>query len=187
MHAERLRRSVKPGASRGAPDYYLSAAIYAWFYLLGKGVEPQPSAFEWRFRVACDLYNSALGQAFVDGRGTNSAVRPASGVRTPLPGRVEVTFSRPGFKWKLEDIDRFLPSNEFAVRGMAVRDRQSGLGAPLIVVGKTLDVKRNARRFPATLLLRVPGDVSAWSAGSLQASLELYSTFQTNSVDVAGA
>ena len=40
--------------------------------------------------------------------------------------------------------------------------------------------------FPATLFLRVPGDVRAWSAGSLRASLELYSTFQTNSVEVAG-
>jgi len=186
FHAESLRRSVKPGVARAAPDYYLSTAIYAWFYLLGEGVEPPPSAFEWRFRLACDLYNCALGRAFMDARGTNTSVRVIAGERAPLPGPVDVAVSQPGFKWRLEDIDRFLPANEFTVRGLAVRDRQSGLGAPLIVVGKTLDVKRQARRFPATLLLRVPGDVRAWSAGSLRASLELYSTFQTNAVEVGG-
>ena len=147
-HAERLLRSVKPGVPRMAPDYYLSAAIYAWLYLLGEGPEPPPNAFEWRFRVACDLYNSALGRAFMYHPGTNDSVHLASGQRTLPPGLVEVTFSQPGFKWSLADIDRFLPANEFTVRGLAVRDRQSGLGTPLIVVGKTLDAKRQPRRFP---------------------------------------
>jgi pimeloyl-ACP methyl ester carboxylesterase len=186
LHAEHLRRSVKPGAARGAPDYYLSATIYAWFYLLGQSAEPPPSAFDWRFRVACDLYNCALGQAFADGPRTNSSVRLAGGVRPLLPGNVEVALSRPGFNWGFDEIDRFLPANEFTVRGLTVRDRQSGLGAPLIVVGKTLESKRGTRRFPATLILRVPGDVRQWSAGSLHASLELYSAFQTNSIEVGG-
>jgi pimeloyl-ACP methyl ester carboxylesterase len=53
-------------------------------------------------------------------------------------------------------------------------------------VGKTLDQKKYARRFPATLFLRVPADLKAWSEGRLTVSLELISTFDYRSVEVAG-
>jgi len=72
------------------------------------------------------------------------------------------------------------------VRGLTVRDRQSGLGAPLIVVGKQLEARRFPRRFPATLFLRVTGDTHPWSAGRLTASLELFSSYESGTVEVAG-
>src|SRR5262245_5659336 len=186
LHAERLQRSLKPGAPRQAPDSYLCSAIYAYLFLLSQGHEALPDAFDRRFRVACDLYNRAVAQGFATINATNRAVRMESGVRHLAPGPVQVTLNRDRFKWSLDDIESFLPADEFVVRGLAVRDRQAGLGAPLIVVGKTLDEKRYARRFPATLFLRAPDDLKAWSEGRLAVSLELLSSFDQRSVQVAG-
>jgi pimeloyl-ACP methyl ester carboxylesterase len=69
---------------------------------------------------------------------------------------------------------------------LTVRDRQSGLGAPLIGVGKQLEPHVPPRRMPATVFLRVNGDVKSWRAGQMTASLELYSIYDTNRVTVAG-
>src|SRR5262245_41085943 len=159
LQAERLQRSVKPSEPRQAPNWFLSSAIYAYLFLLGEGREAPPDAFDRRFRLACDLYNRAVAQGFASISTTNRAIRMEGGVRRLPGGPVQVTLNHDRFKWKLEEIDRFLPADEFVLRGLAVRDRQAGLGAPLIVVGKTLDEKRFARRFPATLFLRVPGDL----------------------------
>jgi pimeloyl-ACP methyl ester carboxylesterase len=185
-HASHLARSVKPGEPRKAADFYLAASIYAWFYLFGEGTDPFPDPFDRRFRNACDFYNLGVSLGFTSGPGTNAVVQPASGSRLLGPGPVDVRFTRPVFKWKAEEIAMFLPADEFIVRGFSVRDRLSGLGAPLIAVGKVLDEKKFPRSIPATLLLRVPGNVRDWSAGRLTASLELYSSYDVKSVEVAG-
>jgi pimeloyl-ACP methyl ester carboxylesterase len=67
-----------------------------------------------------------------------------------------------------------------------VRNRTDGLGAPLIAVGKKRTDKRHFLTVPATVFLRVTGDVTAWSRGALTATLELYSPFDTSWLQVAG-
>ena len=186
LHAEKLHRSVKPGVPARAPDYHLTAAIYAWLYLLGNGPEPPPGPFDRRFRVACDLYNRGVALGFATASRTNATVILGDSVRELGPGRVKVHFSKPDFRWNLDEIEAFLPADEFILHGLAVRDRQSGLGAPLIVVGKTIDRQRFPRRFPATLFLRVTNDLKGWCMGDLHLSLELYSTFEEDKVEVAG-
>lgn len=60
-----LPDSITPATGQpSAGDVYLQSAIYAYLYLLGQGSEPLPSAYDNRFRAACDLYNRALEQAF---------------------------------------------------------------------------------------------------------------------------
>ena len=186
LQAEHLQRSVRHSEPRQTPDYFLSSAIYAYLFLLGEGREPPPGAFDRRFRVACDLYNRAVAQGFATVSATNRVVRMASGFRELPPGRVEVKFSKDRFKWTLDEMDVFLPADEFALRGLSVRDRRAGLGSPLIVAGKILDPKRYPRRFPATLFLRVTGNLRAWSEGRLSVSLELFSTHEQRTVNVGG-
>lgn len=183
QHGTRLEGNPKPGAARRAPDFFLSSAIYAWFYLFGEGEQPSPTPFDERFRVTCNLYNRALARAFAEGPRTNSVVRPAGGSRPLPPGAVEVRLAESATQ-ALVGVDKLLAADEFRVRGLSVRNRQSGVGAPLIaVIGA--DANPIARqRLPMTLLLRVPGDVQAWSRGGLTVSLELYSAFQTNQVQV---
>lgn len=185
-HAERLQRSVKPGVSRAAPDYFLASAIYASFFVLGNGAESAPGSFDRRFRLACDLYNHAVALGFSAGPATNRAVLFQGGIRQLPSGPVAIELNRDRFRWPLDEIEALLPADDFAPYGLAVRDRLDGLGAPLIVVGKTLDQKRYPRRFPATLFLRVHGDLKTWSEGPLALSLELISTYDYDRVDVAG-
>ena len=187
-HAYRLRRSVKVETAAQAPDYFLTAAIYAYFYLLNGDprLDPPPTAFDRRFRLACDLYNLAVAQGLGSSSDPEKSVRFTAGPRHLAPGVIDLTLLRTNFKWDFAELDRFLPADSYRVRGLTVRDRHSGLGAPLIVVGKELEPKRLPRRFPATVVLHVNGDVRDWSEGRLTGALELYSTYETDRVALAG-
>ncbi|MBK9140182.1 MAG: hypothetical protein IPM17_15695 [Verrucomicrobia bacterium] len=186
LRGERLARQVRATERAKAPDHHLAAAIYSWLYLLGDHPEAPPSPYDRRFRVACDLYNRSVALAFAEGPRTNSIVRMAGGVRHTGPGPVQVEFHQAAFKWRLDEIKAFLPADEFTVRGLTVRDRRHGLGAPLIAVGENTDPQRFVRHIPATALLRVDGDARRWSAGTLSATLELYSRYEVDRVSVAG-
>jgi len=185
LHAIKLSRSVKPGEAPKANDYFLAAAVYSWFFLFGEAAEPAPTGFDRRFRDSCDLYNRAVARAFMSGPKTNQIVVLGSQVRQIGDRHVAIDFSRVNFKWDLAEIEQFLPADEYVVRGVSVRDRQWGLGAPLIVVGKQFEKRTFARRFPATLLLRVPTDPKSWCGSSLVLELELYSTFDSEDVEIA--
>ena len=63
------------------------------------------------------------------------------------------------------------------MRGLSVRNREPGVGAPLLAV-RRLDPELGARRcVPATVFLRLPGSLAAVDAGTNSCSLELYSAF----------
>ena len=55
LHGEKLQEGSSPEKKQLAEDYFLLSALYAYFYLLGDGREPPPSAYDIRFREACDL------------------------------------------------------------------------------------------------------------------------------------
>jgi pimeloyl-ACP methyl ester carboxylesterase len=186
LHAQRLSRSVKPGEPRRAPDFYLASAIYGWLYLMAHSHGVPPDPFDRRFRLTCDLYNRAVALAFIPGSSRGSGLHLASGQRQLGPGVVHIEFSRPAFKWNLAEIEKFMPADEYFEHGLSFRDRHSGVGAPLIGVGKTLDQKRFPRRIPATLLLRAPDDLVGWGGAGLTVSLELYSNYDADTVTVDG-
>ena len=117
---------------------------------------------------------------------TNALVELDSGLRQTPPGPVEVKFTHPGFPWNLDLIQEFYSADEFIVRGLTTRNRDSGLGAPLIAVSRKIGKFQERRRVPATVFLRVSGDVRAWSAGKMEATLELYSAFDATQVEVNG-
>lgn len=185
LHGERLRRSVKPGVPRRAPDAYLSAAIYAFLYLLASEPGEPPDPFARNFRMAADLYNRALAQALVDAPGTNSVVKLRGGNRHLLPGNVEVEF-RNLTGLDLDQFDRFLPADEFQVRGLSTRNRDAGLGAPLIAAGKRTNGHRYPMQSAAVAFLRVNGGLREWSEGQLTATLELHVTRDRSTVEVNG-
>jgi pimeloyl-ACP methyl ester carboxylesterase len=183
-NADRQSRSVKPGVPRLARNSYFASAIYAYLYLLGESTEARPNPFDIRFRTAGDLYNRGLAQGLMVN--TNALVELASGARHTAPGVVEVQFTQPGFPWNLDLIKAFYSADEFAVRGLSTRNRDSGLGAPLIAVTDKFGKFQESVRAPATVFLRVSGGVRDWSAGKLTATLELYSAFDTSHIDVNG-
>ena len=187
LHAYRLERSVKASEPKHARDYYLCAAIYSYLYLFGAGDQPSPTKFDDRFRIACDVYNAGLAKGLGSPERTNAVVLLESGLRQLLPGRVEVRLDTNAFPFALDRFVTFLSADEFLVRGLSVRDRQSGLGAPLIGVGKPEAQSPLARSVPATVFGRPNGDLKAWNAGQLSLALELYSGFSSNTVQVGDA
>jgi pimeloyl-ACP methyl ester carboxylesterase len=184
FNADRQSRSVKPGEWRGARNSYFASAIYAYLYLFGEGKEAPPSPFDIRVRVAGDLYNWGLAQGLMVN--TNALVEMASGPRQTPPGVVEVRFTQPGFPWDLDLIKAFYSADEFVVRGLSTRNRNSGLGAPLIAVTDKVGKFKEQLHGPATVFLRVSGNIRDWSAGKLTAGLELYSAFDATQVEVNG-
>lgn len=187
LHAYRLERSVKAGEPKQARDYYLSAAIYSYFYLFGAGREPPPTRFDERFRIACVVYNAGLAKGLGSPERTNAVVLLEDGPRQLPPGRIEVCLDTNAFPSPLNRFETFLSSDQFLVRGLSVRDRQSGLGAPLIGVARRLDKSPLAQQVPATVFGRPTGELKAWSAGQLSLTLELYSGYGSNTVQVGDA
>ena len=184
LHGEMLHRSVKPWEPGRAADFFLGSAVYSWFYLLGDGEEPLPNPYDRRFRVSCDLYNRAVARAFAAGNPTNTVLRLEGGVRDLPQGRVDLQLIMPEFLWDVNTIQQFLPADDFKVRGFSVRDRQSGLGAPVIAVQEAGTADGFLRPVPLTLFLRVPGDVRSWTAEGLKPTLELFSTYEVSDVQV---
>jgi pimeloyl-ACP methyl ester carboxylesterase len=183
-NAELQGQSVKPGVPKFARNSYFASAIYAYLYLFSEGKEPPPSPFDIRVRVAGDLYNRGLAQGLMVN--TNALVEMATGPRATSPGVVEVQFTQPGFPWDLNLFKAFYSADEFVVRGLSTRNRNSGLGAPLIAVTEKVGKFKEQLHGPATVFLRVSGDVRDWSAGKLTATLELYSAFDVTTVEVNG-
>ena len=184
LNAYHLSRSVRPGVPRLARNSYFASAIYAYLYLFGDSREAPPGPFDRRFRAACDFYNRGLGLGLMVN--TNAVVELDSGRRQTPPGPVEVQFTRAGFPWDLDQAEEIYSADEFIVRGLSTRNRDSGLGAPLIIASKKIGRFQDQRRVPATVFLRVSGDVRAWSAGKMAATLELYSAFDATQLEVNG-
>lgn len=186
LAGERLRRSIKPWEPRDARDYYLASAVYAWFFLFGDAPAPPPSAFDQRFRTACDLYNFGLGWALTGRRSTNAVAFLAGGTRKLPVGQIDISFSQPGFAWPLDDFQEFIVSDQFVVRSLSVRNRTPGLGTPLVAVSKpqTNELAGLSRTVPATVLLRLGGRLADLAQGRVRGSLELYATFEPTTVAV---
>ena len=184
LNADRQSRSVKLGVPKLARNSYFTSAIYAYLYLLGESQDARPNPFDIRFRAAGDFYNRGLALGLIVG--TNAQVQLAAGERATPPGAVDVQFTQPGFPWSLDLIKEFYSADEFLVRGLSTRNRNSGLGAPLIAVTEKFGKFKESVQAPATVFLRVNGDVRDWSAGKLTATLELYAAFDTATVQVNG-
>ena len=132
---EQIRRGLRPWDKRDPRDFYLGSAVYAWLFLFGDGKESPPSAFDRRFREACDFYNYSLGLASHRGfeeheRGGQAPTRPP-----PLAGGRDPDRPwPPGTDVAGGGIDELRLADQFRIYGFSVRNRAAGVGTPLIVL-----------------------------------------------------
>jgi pimeloyl-ACP methyl ester carboxylesterase len=185
--AQQISRSVKPWDVRDPRDYYLGSALYAWLYLFGQGKDATPSPFDRRFRSACDFYNRSLGLALTSKRSTNGVVTLESSRRRLPKGEIDIQVSHVDHRSLSEGFDCILLADQFRVRGLSVRNREHGIGAPVICVRAErpgLDFRTST---PATVLLRGPFTLKDLEATNTVACLGLYSPFETTSVSVGTA
>lgn len=183
---EQIRASLKAWDPRDAREFYLGSAVYAYLFLFSDGNTAKADAFDRRFRIACDLYNYGLGAALTDRRATNAVAKLQSEKRALPVGEIELQVDASHFPWPLEVADRFLVADQFQVRGLSVRNREAGLGAPLVAVSRVDESLRLRRAFPATVFLRLQGSLSDLSSNNVSGSLELYAGFDDDMVEVAG-
>jgi hypothetical protein len=189
LHAEAMREPIREnlfalaelaylhGRKRDAPDAYLTAAVYAWLYLLGEEDPEPPNPYDRRFRWACDLYNSGLQRGFEKVDGEYLDIGPT--VRVLPVGTLTIDIDTTGTPWTEDEYDRYVPGDEFLVKGLSLRMRDSGLGVPLI--GLRADGTRGA--VPATAFLRLHGGLADLEAGAA-ATVELYSSFDARKLAV---
>jgi pimeloyl-ACP methyl ester carboxylesterase len=184
LQAEQLRTSLVRSRRARAPDCYLSSAIYAYLFLVAAEDTDSARGFDRRTRLACELYNRALADAFADGRRTADSLDLSDGVRETAPGAVRVTVSAQDPELAPPNVETYLPANRLLVHGLSVRNRTSGIGAPLVFCARGATEAHRVRWRPATAMLRVAGSLSDWSQGTMAATLELHAPGET--LDLAG-
>lgn len=179
LRAEQLDRRWLAPRRRGAEEHYLAAAVYAYQFLLGDERTPRPGPFDQQSRAACALYNRALAQGLRDPRLGAGHISLNPGTRALPPGALPVTVTSRSASLVPAAFEQQLAADAFLVRGFAARNRQSGLGAPLMIQLKESASEHRIRWLAATVFLRVNGSLGDWGAGKLTAVLELYSPDDT--------
>ncbi|MEW6077902.1 MAG: hypothetical protein AB1724_08830 [Thermodesulfobacteriota bacterium] len=153
-------------------DYYLGASVYAYLYLMGEGSEPPPGPFDRRFRLACDLYNRSLANQlnFISER-----IELSDKIMAMPVGQIHVTFKTVEVPWNTEELATILPADTFEVHGLSIRNRVSGLGAPILAVRKRQPGKPVTSAVAATLFAEIKGSIRDIDNGTCQAEVSLYS------------
>jgi pimeloyl-ACP methyl ester carboxylesterase len=182
-----IRKSVKPRALRDARDYYLGSAVYAWLFLFGEGKDAPPGPFDRRFREACDFYNSGVGLALTGRRSTKAVVKLESARRRLPVGEIDLRLGQSELASEFSQCEQVLLSDQFRVRGLSVRNREAGVGTPLIGVLPAEAALHLHRTVPATVVLRVQAALVDLAAGSNVATLELYSPLDVTNVLIGEA
>jgi len=172
------------GRKELASDYFQMSAIYAYYYLFGTAGDDPPGPYDYRFRVACDLYNRALGKCLLTRK--DERIEFQDRVRQLPVGRLAISLKRDSLPWPLEDFTAFLPADEYAVRGLSIRNRTAGIGLPLVALHKKTPETPKGLEVPITVFLRVSGDVRDFDNGTASASLEFYSAYEEFEVMING-
>ncbi len=183
-YGETLSANTEEGSTTQAQDVFLQSAVYAYLYLLGEGKQPLPSPYDNRFREACELYNRALDQGFKQINSDKLLLE--GGVRPLTSGSLSISLLTKGLGWKLNDFEAFYPSDAYDVYGFTVRNRNPGLGLPIIGVNYNTSEAPNGGALPITAFLRVTGNLRDLQEGRGSAKLELYSAYDDSEVLVNG-
>ena len=164
-------------------EYYLSSAIYAYFYLFNNTRNKPANPFNRRYRLACDFYNIALAKALTDIKG-NLVLE--AGIRKLPFGSIDLSLNAQNFPVKLDEISKIVPADRLDIYGLSRRNRDAGLGVPLIAVGKKTDKLPIKRTSPGTLFIRIVRDIQTLESGKLRGAMELYAPFDRTRVEIHG-
>lgn len=168
-----------------ALEYFLQSAVYAYFYLLGDGREPPPSAYDYRFREACDLYNHALWRSFPEN--SDKSLNITGGQRHLPTGDLTLVLRTENLNWRLDDIEGLFPSDAYKIHGFTVRNRTPGLGLPLIGLTRKTTESPNGGVLPITAFLRLPTGIKEYQKNDTTALLELYTAYDSPELQVNGS
>jgi pimeloyl-ACP methyl ester carboxylesterase len=189
----------------GKREYYLTAAAYAYAFLLPDDGTP-PIPFDPRNRMAADLYNRGLtrGLASPEREAAPDSQAAAAGEEVVLKagthvlpfGELTLTVEPSQFLWGGYRFKRFISVGEFEVRGLRNRYRQAGIGAPLaaelepVESGPAAEAARKRipprMKVPVTAFVRFAEPRQGVLEGRLRGRLELYPADTASTVRVGG-
>jgi pimeloyl-ACP methyl ester carboxylesterase len=181
--------SFQHAEQTGKHAYYFAASVYAYAFLFPDKIDTSPSPYDPRLRIACDLYNRALTAAFETTDGAKVELR---GGDFALPfGTLHVRFDPASLVWAGRKLVDFVPIDEFKVYGLRNTYRQAGIGAPLAAGGVVLNPEQGFQvaprvKIPVTAVLRIEDARRQLAAGTLNATLEVYTPSESDSVQVDG-
>ncbi|HEY5974379.1 MAG TPA: hypothetical protein VIU41_06505 [Geobacteraceae bacterium] len=176
LYGSQLADSYQEEEQKLAPDYFLLSALYSYYFVSGEQTRQQLNIFDHRARTAVDMYNFGLWQGFATGDDEGLVLKAAER-RLPL-GSISISLDTSQFPWEMEEFEKFLPADSYAVRGVSVRNRTAGVGLPLIALREKI-----SNPVPVTAILRVQGDLAALDDGTARAALEFYATKDTSTVN----
>lgn len=180
-------------ASRNGPKpYYLASALYAYAFLFPTEGRPAPNRFDPRVRVALDLYNRGIAEAFTGA--DRSRVELGGGVHRLPFGEITIAMDPAEFHWGSYRLVDFVQAAELDVRGLRNRYRWPGVGAPLAAGLDPVEgtVVRSYLRVPpvikvaVTAFLRLEELDAGLQSGRLQGRFELYTEDEATTITVNG-
>jgi pimeloyl-ACP methyl ester carboxylesterase len=173
----------------GGRSYDLAAATYAWTFLFPDGDGGSPDRYDPRLRLATDLYNRALTEAFEGSRPQEVDLRAG---RYVLPfGTIDVAVDETGLRWGNRRLAKFTAVGELDVYGLRNRYRDPGIGAPLAASTTPIDpgswdFVAPRVQVPVTALLRLEDGRRALARGRLRGTLEVHAASEGHVVDIGG-
>jgi pimeloyl-ACP methyl ester carboxylesterase len=178
-------RITTDGRKLAPENFFAAAVLYAYFYLLGPGEEAPPDAFDRRFRLACDFYNRGLGYVIAsrENRG------PTGDVKWLLPvGSILIHSggSASDINFPLAENETLVSADRFQIHGLSVRNRNAGLGSPILIVRRRDRGAGMTKSTAATVFLRVNGSLSGIAKGTLGGNIDIVSAFTRDHVEVDG-
>ncbi len=164
-------------------QYYLNAAVFAYFYLFEPQRDVPVDPYDRNFRWACDIYNIALARALTDASG-HLDFKPAA---RQLPrGELFLSLDPGQYPWNpVSGEGMVLAADELAVFGLTHRNRESGIGVPFMVVQEKAASHPIKRSYPGTLLLKIEGGLKALHQGRLAGQMSLYTPLDASRVSIA--
>jgi len=183
LYGERLEKNENADKAALAPDRYLTAAVYAYSFLFGQSKEAAPSKYDNRFRQACVFYNRSLAKGLATGK--QGRVILKNETRNLPIGSLAISIRADKFTADVSRFDFFLSADEYLVRGFKVRNRQAGLGAPLIAVAAKNEL--GTKNVPLTVFLRLEEGRTDSTGRFARAELELYSALDDLELDINGS
>ena len=177
-------------ARRHRREYYLAASLYAYAFLFPGTQEEQLDELDPRARLAADLYNRALTNAFASS--DRSHVELQSGTY-PLPfgQQLTVRLDPADLEWANRRLVNFIPVGELEVTGLGARYRQAGIGAPLAaemvpINPEKADFLGREAKAPVTALLRIDDARAQLAEPVIDGALEIFNAYDTRSVVIDG-
>lgn len=178
------RRDRVDGHELVAKNYFVASAVYAYLFLARLEREDSLAAFDRRFRLSCDLYNRSLGCIIAQRKGPVTELAPI--VWLPV-GSIRVQLGFTDLPKPLSEYAEIASADHYKVSGLSVRNRMAGMGTPLVLISKRKSESGIISvGFPATVFMRIHGELLDFGKGTLRSEIELYSSTSSHSVNLNG-